>query len=183
SGTSFISASPLDHTVFSELTTEHAARAAYDQTPGKRKCAMVAVSPPLALKHKRRPIERRFPSFLFPHLNLRRSESSRRPQSASKHSLVESLHQFRRRFILHVPQACHHSRCSRVHESASQSHQPFAFHFLSQCCLTRAQNHHVSSELQIVNVMQSQEPILRPALLVHQREHHAGQFGVLAVDE
>src|SRR5438093_10922410 len=87
---------------------------------------------PLTLDHEACPIIRGFPPLFAPQRDLRRTQRGNRAQSISQHPFVESLHQHRRRLVANVPEAGHHARRSRVHESAHQTDQTLSLHIRSQ---------------------------------------------------
>src|SRR5215510_8665918 len=128
---------------------------------------------PLALEHEPAPVKRRPPLRSFPHIDLRRAQGRRRSHSVLQHPAVEPLHQLRGGRVMRLPQTRHHTRRSRVHKSARQPNQSFAFDFLAQAGLTRAQNDQLRRQSQIEDFVQPQEAVLRMSSLVHQRQHHA----------
>src|SRR5262245_23439763 len=70
--------------------------------------------PPLALQRESRPVIRRFPPFIAPHLDLRGPQGRRRALSLDERLAVKLRHQFRRRLIVHIPQADQHASRARV---------------------------------------------------------------------
>ena len=75
-----------------------------------------------------------------------------------------------------------HARRAGVHEPARQTNQTFAFDLFAERSLTRTQHYEIGIELEIVDVVQTQETILRPALFVNEREHNTGQIRMLVID-
>src|SRR6185295_801819 len=66
---------------------------------------------------------------------------------------------------------------------ASESYQTFASYLFSKPGLARAQYHEIGGQLEVVDFMRAQEPVLRRALLIHKRKHQTRQLGISAVQK
>src|SRR5271157_1254333 len=114
---------------------------------------------PLSLEHKRCPIIRSTPSRVVPHSNLGSFQCLCWPLPVFQHAFVEAFHQFGGGGIVHTPQAHHHSRRTGVHKTPRQAYQPFSSHFLAQPRLAGTQYHQIRRQIQVVDVVQPQEPV------------------------
>jgi hypothetical protein len=131
---------------------------------------------PLTLEHEAGPVEGGRPASAPRELELRAPQRGGRRLAVLQHRPVETLHQLRRRLVVDLPQAGHHARGARVHEAAGQAYEAFAPEVLPQTRLAPAQDHEVCRELEVVDVVQPQEAVRSPAVVVEQREHHTGQL-------
>src|SRR5207253_11165651 len=96
---------------------------------------------------------------------------------------MESSHEFRGCPVVDAPKAGDHPRSAGVHKPARQADESFAFDLFAKGRLTSAQDHKVSVQSQIVNLIETQKTILRLALPIHQRQNNSGQFRMLTVNK
>ena len=143
----------------------------------------IAALSPFALKRERGPIIRRLPLPLPPHFDLRRAQGRRRSLTILEHFLVELRHQLRGGFVIDAPEADHNARRPGVHKPARQSHQSFAFDLFAEARLAGAQHDQFGGQIQVVDFVRAQKPILWGAPLVNQCQDQSRKARAFAVQQ
>src|SRR5204863_4373096 len=138
---------------------------------------------PVTLQNKPRPVIGVMPTAIRLHFKLRLSERrDSRQIFFSEHVLVEPLHEFGGGLIVHEPKADYEFFRPGVHEATRQSDQSLATHRLADTTLARTHDNEVNRQVQLVDVSQSQIPILQLTSFVHHRKNYAGEFRVLIIE-
>ena len=122
------------------------------------------------------------PAILPPHLELRLTQRGGRGALGLQHLDIESPHQLAGGLVIDLPQARHHALRSGVEKAANHPGQAFSLQLLAEGGAARAQHDQFSGEAQTVDVVQTQESVLRLSVLVVQRQHQTGEPGILVVD-
>src|SRR5947209_1752093 len=109
-----------------------------------------ATSPEIALQHKSRPVRKRTPLGILPHLLLRASQRLGSADATAQHRRIKALHKNRGGPVVDLPQARHHLTRAGIKEASRESQQPFASEILSQRRLAPAQHHQARVHAQLI---------------------------------
>src|SRR4051794_22464671 len=98
-------------------------------------------------------------------------------------TLIEVSHQLRGGPVIDIPECRNDPGRACIHEPAGEADEPLTFDLASKRCLAGAQDDEIRPQRQAENLVQPDQPVTRPAVLVNRREYESRQLRMYAVEE
>jgi hypothetical protein len=112
------------------------------------------------------PVVRRPPSRLGAHRELGAAQGGRDAAAFHQESAVEAPHQLGGALVADAPQAGQHAARTGVEKTCAQADQPLAGDRLAEGGGTAAQGHQLGLEIEVVDLVQAQDAVLRLAMSI-----------------
>jgi hypothetical protein len=96
---------------------------------------------------------------------------------------VEGSHETGGGAVVHLPEAHHEARRAGVEEGLRQADQTLAADLLAEAGLAAGEDDQIGGQVEVQDLVRIEQAVLRPAVLVDQREDQARELGMVGVGE